>query len=882
MAISGLHAIAPTNYFCLDGFEEVITALDQGELGDVACVLPNIEFRIDQSNKDGSHIHVHVLFSDRFTRDTAPIQTFLNNLDLLMTTGDNKVERCTEETVTRLGADRLLVMLRELDDKLNDSFNRLDDYILIAGSRGLGNFRPGENDSRGNTLAIEIDKLCDAIYGSSQADRDFFLQPNRYDGAIEKPVLLASDAHCSSDVGRRRTWIRSNPTFEGLKQAVFEPQLRVSISDPITQKSLYSRIDSIRLMSQNEDTNFFQKEPIPFNSDLTVIIGGKSTGKSLLLHYLARTIDEPQVLEREAVVFGDRFQHYDFDLQTGFDVEVRWSDGHNETFVGRHSGQGIRKIVYIPQRFLNSICELNIPAGSRSLDYFTKAALRQKPALAIEFDNLNSAKTQYQRDSRDALDRLFDQHVKYLEVQKRLYETGDEEGIKIEIARLDKEISRMRDASSMTDVQKSEYDTLSSELLEVSTTEEQLRADARIIASTKDSAFRAITRFDTAVAELLDSLEHPLLKVTATDAFTHLNDLSIRIDTAFTQITDRSRSLHSDLDKRRKTAEGALKPLASSVQSQKQLEELAKKRSEETQRLSMVQTLTKQSSAHTMALVSEIEKLTSLFAELLETYANVCTALATESDALGDISFEARTVFDKRSFTEHFVEKAVKVRTLNVCLNKSGPFEFEFNAATHISFLKTVGNALLQRKVELMKGVALRVALEALFENRLMIDYQIEYKSDKIESMSPGKRALVVLKILLELSSDECPILLDQPDDDLDSRSVYRELVMYFKSKKRFRQIILVTHNPNLVIGSDADEVIVANQSGQEPDRENVASRFEYLSGALECTFENAQVDGILHQQGIREHVCEILEGGSDAFLERERKYRLRKSCRQR
>jgi len=249
--------------------------------------------------------------------------------------------------------------------------------------------------------------------------------------------------------------------------------------------------------------------------------------------------------------------------------------------------------------------------------------------------------------------------------------------------------------------------------------------------------------------------------------------------------------------------------------------------------------------------------------------------MAQESDALGDIAFAARVVFDEIGFSKSFVQDAVKVNALKSCLGKTGPYDFKFKSSTHGEFLKTVANALLNGKIELMKDVSVRHAIEVLFENRLMFDYQTEYQGDRIESMSPGKRALVVLKILLELSSDEWPILLDQPDDDLDSRSVYRELVRYFKEKKKVRQIVLVTHNPNLVVGADADEVIVANQSGQEQDRDNVDARFEYVSGALECTFEDSAAQGVLNKQGIREHVCEVLEGGSEAFLERERKYRL-------
>jgi predicted ATP-dependent endonuclease of OLD family len=72
----------------------------------------------------------------------------------------------------------------------------------------------------------------------------------------------------------------------------------------------------------------------------------------------------------------------------------------------------------------------------------------------------------------------------------------------------------------------------------------------------------------------------------------------------------------------------------------------------------------------------------------------------------------------------------------------------------------------------------------------------------------------VVLKLLLDFSDKECPILIDQPEDDLDNRSICKELVDYLKKKKKQRQIIVATHNPNVVVTADAEEIIIANQNG--------------------------------------------------------------------
>ena len=125
--------------------------------------------------------------------------------------------------------------------------------------------------------------------------------------------------------------------------------------------------------------------------------------------------------------------------------------------------------------------------------------------------------------------------------------------------------------------------------------------------------------------------------------------------------------------------------------------------------------------------------------------------------------------------------------------------------------------------------------------------------------MSDGKKSFVVLKLLLDFSDKYCPILIDQPEENLDPRSVFTELVKLFREARRRRQVIIVTHNANLVVNTDADQVVVAkctkHSDGRPPE-------FEYVAGALE-------------NDEIRAHVCEILEGGEAAFRERARRLRL-------
>jgi len=166
-------------------------------------------------------------------------------------------------------------------------------------------------------------------------------------------------------------------------------------------------------------------------------------------------------------------------------------------------------------------------------------------------------------------------------------------------------------------------------------------------------------------------------------------------------------------------------------------------------------------------------------------------------------------------------------------------------------------------------------ALRALFKDCFYPDYDLTKGGDSLKNMSEGKKGIVILQLYLSLSKADCPILIDQPEDNLDNRTVFKELNDYIRRSKQRRQIIMVSHNATLVVNTDAENIIVANQSGQD-GKENKTFRFEYVNGSLEHSFPfDKDKKGILYQQGIKEHVCEILEGGVDAFEKRERKYNI-------
>lgn len=196
--------------------------------------------------------------------------------------------------------------------------------------------------------------------------------------------------------------------------------------------------------------------------------------------------------------------------------------------------------------------------------------------------------------------------------------------------------------------------------------------------------------------------------------------------------------------------------------------------------------------------------------------------------------------------------------------------------------LKDILNKALRNEILFKAGYdAQSFMSRILSENWFGLSLNVKYDGDDLKDMSPGKRSFVVLKLLLDFSDKKCPILIDQPEDNLDNRAIYSDLVRYIRKKKKDRQIILVTHNPNIVVGADSEEVIIANQHGKNAPNENEI-KFQYLCGSLEDskTRINDETIPMLIRCGVREHVCDILEGGESAFKERENKYGFYKNAK--
>lgn len=122
-----------------------------------------------------------------------------------------------------------------------------------------------------------------------------------------------------------------------------------------------------------------------------------------------------------------------------------------------------------------------------------------------------------------------------------------------------------------------------------------------------------------------------------------------------------------------------------------------------------------------------------------------------------------------------------------------------------------------------------------------------------LKELSPGERGTVLLIFYLALEKSNSPLIIDQPEDNLDNQSIYSKLAPCICKAKINRQVINITHNPNTAVACDAEQIIYS-----PIDKSN--NQIRYISGGIE-------------DDEIRNKVIDILEGTKPAFDLRKLKY---------
>ncbi len=886
----GVVAIGITDYFSIDGYKRIREAylnkpekmkelFPNEELRskiERIYVFPNIEFRIPTFiGKKANAVNYHVIFSDKVT--VSDIETtFLcqiqlqHNIDEKLPLCRNSIERIGAEykrnndasgTDYHVGLDHITVDENDILKLLKNKIFEGSYFISIPVDEDL---------SKGVTWkgrdSISRKLLCQQSHcfmTSNDNTRDWALGRDGIKAQIDefgslKPCIWGSDAHSYDRMfcpdNDRFCWIKAEATFEGLQQILYEPADRVRIqSDKPEEKDEHQIIDYIVF-----DDDDFSSEPIYFSEGLTCIIGGKSTGKSILLRHVAKSIDPKNVAKRDEEI-GET-------CNLSVNATVTWKDGES----------GERKIVYIPQSWLNRTVDKQ--GSSSEINKIIQEVLLQNEQIARShrylMDGIAAIMDSVKHDILSYVTAISNAAEK----EELLKAEGRSKSFIKPISDLESKRKELTEAAGITQEDIARYGELEKEEIKLKQRIIDLGNEHKRVNELKypfvyiegciDKEFVDISSYDLkgfpTTRELFESVISQMNEAIKPIWEKAMEDIKARLTIVYEETIEKNKRIGAEIDPLRKriAVSEDLKKIEQQLSDEREKQKLALLREKERDEF------------HNQAEEFR-KKIIQSRESLIKKYGEFSVSVRDANQGGTELEFGVKIDTRKNELYESinsiFNTRNFRAFNEKYGINLSNREDFE---VTDDLFSK-IFTGLEDDVIACKGGFTVQTALEQLFSDWFYVHYIVMSEGDTIDTMSPGKKALVLLELIVNLEKGKCPILIDQPEDDLDNRSIYTELVKYLKEKKHERQIIVVTHNANVVVGADAEEVIIANQSGKEA--KNYSKRFEYRCGAIENVspiFEGAEIrKGVLNQKGIQEQICDILEGGEDAFKKRASKY---------
>lgn len=869
-----------TDYFSADGYHNFIKKFQDKYPNSKKKFFLNIELRLNETvNRASEEVNIHLIFNPT---SLDKIDKFLSYLTVVKTGKDETPISCSElkarddyqsATVTRKAINKAF------EETCGKKAIRQDHFLVFTAANNEG-IRPERGKKRKEIISDEIDKFSDVIFGGTQ-NIEYFLKADRLEDQEllfgKKAVVSGSDAHSFDDLkkylGKRTvdtnskgkeiitrdiTWIKADPAFAGLKQIIYEPEPgeRVWIGPVLPdQKDDYKVIRKIRF----SNTNDFPAE-IEFNRNLCSIIGSRSSGKSALLAYLAHSINSELAEEQNSKGPGDGFPWSKVD----FNYSIEWN---NRLSNDKSPGE----IVYIPQNYLFEKSKDSNEVKKKIEPVLFKVI----PDFEIKYKRVENDINTCNQKIDEQVETWFGLSDLIRSLDEKLRGLGDKKVIEKEKKEIKPKIEILSKKNQLSEEDVKNYQKISADISEYEVRIRQIDTELSQIAdvSEEQGFFSMLSLMPTPTLENLpkklhDAIEE-ILQIEKNTILAKINkqviDYKESIKKEETEINEKISKIKKEnnklIEKYKKNIE--LKELINKLNEYKEIiknidDTKAEKRNAQ-----------KKLKEYEKSIETEIEKRQSILSQL-KNYLD-----ATDQSIIKDIRFGTEYGLNRNNI-EKVAEKVnlrdntdfVEKNKLNIELTRKQPAKF-LQAVYSGKQKINIGN----EKKEVVKEILM------LTENIL---FTAEMEGDRIggfseTTMTPGRRALFLLKLILAESEDTWPILIDQPEDNLDSRSITNEIVPFLKKKKKERQIIMVSHNANLVIGADSEQIIVANRHGSDRQNED-GKQFNYLTGSIEHTKEkDKHCKDTLKAQGVREHALDILDGGKAAFEHRRNKYNLTK-----
>ena len=825
----GLSVIAITDHHSVDYIDQVKAVAKDKDLS----VISGIEFRSEYGSKS---VHFIAYFPDEYENtnlDSAALKDLiLAPLDLsrtkIVAKGKDQNSSLSDDSAFKKG-----MFLVQVDFKAAaDLIHKYGGIISVHnGSKENGLDKEVKHLGKApknahslyeclGTLKEELMKeyvdICDIEKEGD--DEEFYLN------TFFKPSILTSDAHRFEDIGSRYTWIKADPTFEGLKQILYEPESRVRIQEDNPEfereKCPFTSIyipNETKVFSDDDDIKFASTN-LPLNNSLVSIIGGRGTGKSQLINYLASAFNRNNNPGKynlcSDITIGRKAS------LTEESKEFKVSDEPNAPFM------------YIAQSQIKELVE-------------NKEKLSRNVLETIGVSDEYKKTTDYSQGIDESINE-YDRIVKVLNVDGKSLEERKED--------IQKEIKRYSDfiqniTSEQNKKKLEDYKTKVERLHIIENWQIKVRDQYE-----KNEAF--ITELNESIKIWNEKLgaSVPLADIQATQKYI--------IEVLLPKLATLHQETKSSIENTKnefKEYKGDLSALLSNVSLyQTKVSELNKEKETVEQEGVRYNTIATESfKKHGEAIKKSIENYTSLIKKTWKSFKGETEATESYKKDLLDVilkdgmEVEATITFDKdkmydlllngldgRSFNLEKLQQILSIATIDDFYN------FVCQTGTINAFSSVIREDLRRR---------ILIVFFKEYTKFISIGVKVTLNNKPITKLSYGQQGTIYLRLQLAANLFSETIIYDQPEDDLDNEFISDELISIFKTLKKYRQIIIVSHNANLVVNSDSEQVIVAK---------NTDGLLSYSSGALEDPFINSEV-------------CRVLEGGKKAFEDRERKYRL-------
>lgn len=739
-----------------------------------------------------------------------------------------------------------------------------------------------------------------------------------YDG--RKPCLWGCDAHelprVANPAERRLCWIKGLPAFDALRQACIDPE-RAYVGERPPSSAIGSQIiDHVTV----EGAPWARTPVVRLNPGLVAIIGARGSGKTALVDMIAAGCDAyTESAERPS--FLARAREHLSGAQVA--VKWQDAGALIKVNLGKPvntSADAFPRARYLSQQFVEDLCSVEgMPELLREIErvIFESHALVDRDG-SVDFDELLELRARTHRETRareeEALANLSDQIG--IEMEKSALVPS----LKVQITEKEKLLARYEEDRKAL-LPKKENKT-AERLTELMAAAEKVQGYLRYYANTEASLASVKSeisdlrqsRAPNELRSMKERYQNIGLVNEEWDRFLlrYSGDVDAVV-TVKTKLAQEALKGWKGITPAPVDESGAfLLPTADVTRTplatlEAEIDRLSRQVAADRETAKRLATLTKRITEETAALARLKQRLTdcegarerakSLTAEREQGYTRVFDAILSEQQVLVDLyaplmkrlqaaggtfaklSFEVARVVDVSRWAKYGEDSLFDLR--------SGPFRgigslakeanqllgpsWTTGASADVSgamaaFRTKHQDALLEKAPHPRtdqsnyRAWSRRFAQWLYSTGHISIEYRIEYDGIDIRKLSPGTRGIVLLLLYLALDNDDDrPLIIDQPEENLDPKSIYHELVPLFQAAKQKRQVIIVTHNANLVVNTDADQIIVADHGPRMG------------TGLPSITYDSGGLD----EERIRTAVCDILEGGERAFRDRARRLRI-------